>query len=218
VTHVFTPQYRLSSNPGGRFPAALQDAITSYYYLIHTLNIPASRITLSGDSAGGNLAFTLLRYIAVHGQESSLPWPGCIWLWSPWVDVEAARNTKNIAQSPQFGTDYLGPGFGYWGVSTFAPLGAGIDGSSPWLSPLNHPFESKTPMWIQTGSLEVLYEDDVKIAGQFKEIAGNKVDLLVKEGVPHDIILVGPLTGFTKEAAEIAKAAGEFLRAERARL
>jgi acetyl esterase/lipase len=217
VTHVFTPQYRLSSNPGGRFPAALQDAITSYSYLINTLKIPANRITFSGDSAGGNLALTLLRYITVHGEEVGLPSPGCIWLWSPWVDVEAARDPKNIANSPQYPTDYLGPGFGGWGVNTFCPLGKGIDAGSPWLSPLNNPFETKTPMFIQTGDAEVLYEDDVKIAGQFKE-AGNKVGLEVTPGVPHDIILVGVMIGFSKEAAEIAKKAGEFLRAERAML
>jgi acetyl esterase/lipase len=217
VTHVFTPQYRLSSNEGGRFPAALQDAITSYSYLINTLKIPAGRITFSGDSAGGNLALTLLRYVAVHGDEVGLPAPGCIWLWSPWVDVEAARNPKNISESPQYPTDYLGSGFGLWGVTTFCPHGKGLDGASPWISPLNHPFESKTPIWIQTGDSEVLYDDDVKLAGQLKE-AGNKVGLEVTKGVPHDIILVGPLVGFTKEAADAAKKAGEFLRTERAKL
>ena len=85
VTHVFTPQYRLSSNLGGRFPAALQDALTSYSHLIHILRIPPNRITISGDSAGANLALALLRYLSEYGQELNLPWPACIWLWSPWV-------------------------------------------------------------------------------------------------------------------------------------
>jgi acetyl esterase/lipase len=46
---VFCPQYRLSSLPNGRFPAALQDAVTSYKFLLD-LGIPASSIILSGDS------------------------------------------------------------------------------------------------------------------------------------------------------------------------
>jgi acetyl esterase/lipase len=185
--------------------------------LIKTLKVPASSITISGDSAGGNLALTLLRYVAVHGEEVGLPSPGCIWLWSPWVDLEAARDPKNISQSAQYSTDYLGTGFGAWGVNTFCPQGKGIDGASPWISPLNNPFETKTPIWIQTGDAEILYDDNVKIAEQFKG-AGNKVGLEVTKGVPHDIILVGVLIGFTEEAAEAAKKAGEFLRTERARL
>ncbi|KAF2434212.1 alpha/beta-hydrolase [Tothia fuscella] len=218
VTHVFTPQYRLSSNPGGRFPAQLQDAITSYYHLIHTLKIPAHRITISGDSAGGNLAFALLRYLATHGDEVNLPQPGCAWLWSPWVDIEAASDPKNIGESPQYSTDYLGPGFGYWGATTFCPDGSGLKRSSAWLSPLNNPFATTTPIFIQTGRAEVLYDDDIKIADQFREIKGNKVELLVTDNAPHDIILVGALIGFQKDAGSIAKSAGEFLRAERAKL
>jgi alpha/beta hydrolase fold len=54
-------QYRLSSHPGGRFPAALQDAVTSFQHLLD-LGVPALQIILSDDSAGGHLALSLLRY------------------------------------------------------------------------------------------------------------------------------------------------------------
>jgi acetyl esterase/lipase len=212
VTHVFTPQYRLSSNPGGRFPAALQDAITSYSYLIHDLGIPASKITISGDSAGGNLALTLLRYIAVHGDDVSLPWPGCVWLWSPWVDITAAMDKKNMAANQQYGTDYLVPAFGHWGSWAYCE---NLDSKNPFISHLGSPFASKSPIFIQTGRAEVLYDDNTEIAKQFKTIESNKVELLVKQNVPHDIILVGPIIGFTKDAADSAKVAGEFLRANR---
>jgi len=217
VTHVVTPQYRLSSNPGGRFPAAFQDAVTAYSYLIHTLQVPADRITLSGDSAGGNLALALLRYIAEYGKEVDLPWPGCIWLWSPWVDVGAGHDAANISQSPNEPTDYLGGGFGKWGADSFAPTGK-VDPANPYLTPLGNTFASRTPIWIQTGDAEVLFDDDVEIADQFKKISGNKVELEIKKGMPHDIILVGHILGFSKEAGEAAKKAGEFLRRERARL
>jgi acetyl esterase/lipase len=212
VTHVFTPQYRLSSNPGGRFPAALQDAITAYSHLIHDLGIPASKITISGDSAGGNLALTMLRYIAVHGTEVGLPWPGCVWLWSPWVDVTSAMDKKNMLTSQQYGTDYLVPVFGHWGSWAYCET---QDSKNPFISHLGNPFASKSPIFIQTGRAEVLYDDDAEIAKQFKSIKGNKVELLVQQDVPHDIILVGGLLGFAKPAAESAKVAGEFLRANR---
>lgn len=85
ATHVFAPQYRLASNPGGRFPAFLQDAITSFIYLNETLKIPADKITISGDSAGGHLCLTLLRYLS-DNPDANIPNPVCAWLWSPWVD------------------------------------------------------------------------------------------------------------------------------------
>jgi acetyl esterase/lipase len=218
VTHIFTPNYRLASNPGGRFPAQIQDAVTSYYYLVKTLGIPADRITISGDSAGGNLTFALLRYLTEYGEQVDLPTPGCSWYWSPWVNIDAARDPKNIANSPQYSTDYLTSGFGMWGARSFAPAGQGFDPASPYVSPFGNPFKSKTPLWIQTGDAEVLYSDDVEIAEQFKKIAGNKVELEISENMPHDIILVGHMLGFTREAAVAAKKAGEFLRAERAKL
>jgi acetyl esterase/lipase len=211
VTHVLTPQYRLSSYAGGRFPAALQDAITSYTYLIDKLRLPASQITISGDSAGGNLALALLRYISEYGKNIGLPWPGCVWLWSPWVNVQAGLDTKNIAMSPQYHTDYLGPGFGYWGSSTFIGHHNPLD---PYISPLNNAFPSKSPIFVQTGRAEVLYDDDVEIAQQFKD-QGTKVQVVVKQNAPHDIILIGHLLGFHVEAQDSTKVAGEFLRANR---
>jgi alpha/beta hydrolase fold len=60
---VLCVQYRLPSHPGGRFPAALQDAATSFQHLLD-LGVPASHIILSGDSTGGQLAVSLLRYIS----------------------------------------------------------------------------------------------------------------------------------------------------------
>ena len=79
--------HRLSANTGGQFPAALQDALTSYAYLIFNLAILPSNIILSGDSAGGHMALQPLRYISDHGAEFGLPPPQCAWLRSPWCDA-----------------------------------------------------------------------------------------------------------------------------------
>jgi len=79
ASHVFMPQYRLSCNADCQFPAALQDAVTAYYYLTKVMQISSSRIILSGDSAGGNLVLSLLRYMADGGGE--LGTPRAAWLW-----------------------------------------------------------------------------------------------------------------------------------------
>ncbi|KAF2669956.1 alpha/beta-hydrolase [Microthyrium microscopicum] len=211
ITHVLAPAYRLSSNAGGRFPAALQDAVSAYMHLTDKLRVPPSRITISGDSAGGNLALALLRYIHDHGKALGLPWPGCVWLWSPWVNVHAALDITSISSSPQYSTDYLGPTFGHWGASTFSE---GCDPMDPYLTPLGNAFESKSPIFVQTGRAEVLYDDNVQIAEEFRA-KGASVQLVVKEGAPHDIILVAPVIDFVRVAQEAAKEAGEFLRENR---
>jgi len=211
-THVFAVQYRLASNPDGQFPAAFQDAVTSYVYLLRELKIPASRITFSGDSAGANLALTLLRYVADYGKEADLPWPGAIVAWSPWVNVAASLDHRAIDASPKRKTDYLCGEFGTWAARKFS---AHHDPRDPYLSPLDNPFKSESPIFIQTGDSEVLYYDDVKLAKQFQDIPGNKVELVITEHCPHDIILIGHLLGFAKEAQDAARRAGDFVRANR---
>lgn len=55
-------EYRLSCSAEGRFPAALQDALSSYLFLLDQ-GVHSGDIILSGDSAGGHLVISLLRYI-----------------------------------------------------------------------------------------------------------------------------------------------------------
>ncbi|KAF2397024.1 alpha/beta-hydrolase [Trichodelitschia bisporula] len=215
ATHVFTPQYRLSSSAQGQFPAALQDAITSYSYLVRTVGVPPSRITVSGDSAGGNLTIALLRYIEEHGADTGLPSPGCVWLWSPWTNIAAGLDAHEMESSPNYSTDYLNSEFGSWGAHTFT---AGKDALQPYVTAYGNPFACKTPIWVQTGDAEILYEEDTEFVQQMESVKGNKIELFVSEAMPHDIILVGRILGFETEAAAAAKKAGEFLRAERAHL
>lgn len=61
-SHVMLPQYRLSMEENASFPAALQDGITAYVYLLEKLDLETQNIILSGDSAGGNLVLSMIRY------------------------------------------------------------------------------------------------------------------------------------------------------------
>ena len=90
VHRVFALEYRLSSgeppttlNP---FPAALLDAIAGYNYLVNVVGFAPIDIIICDDSAGGNLALALTRYL-VENQTSSevkLPAPpGGMLLLSP---------------------------------------------------------------------------------------------------------------------------------------
>lgn len=117
-SYILRPQYRLACHQNGHFPAQLQDTITSYAYLVHTLRIPASR-TLLSDSCGADLVLTLLRYIVEFDDQSLLPAPKCDWLWSPWCDVSAAVINPDVwNRSINYRTDYIPGSFSARGRST----------------------------------------------------------------------------------------------------
>lgn len=205
---VLCPSYRLASNENGGFPAALQDAITVYRYLLDQ-GISPQRIVLSGDSAGGNLVIALLRHI-VHSDEANLlPNPSAALLWSPWVDLKSALDEGNINKESKYKTDFITANFLSWGARAYVP--SHMDPGGAYFSPADHPFETKTPLWIHLGGLELLYAECVRFADGMREIRGNKVDLYVEPFAPHDILSVGNLIGFATEAAKGVKLAREFL-------
>ncbi|MCJ1308720.1 hypothetical protein MMC25_002374 [Agyrium rufum] len=146
--HVLSVSYRLSCNPKFHFPAALQDAVTAYNYLLDQLQIPADRIILAGDSSGAKLAISLLRYIAENN--SLLPWPAAGLLFSPRVDLAASLDSTLTNRHRHYPTDYMPGNFTAWGAHAYVPPNA--DPSGPYFSPLGHPFLSSTPLFVVVGS------------------------------------------------------------------
>jgi acetyl esterase/lipase len=214
ATHVICPQYRLSRLPISKasdaFPAALQDSVTSYLYLINDLGIAPKDIVLSGDSAGANLAISLLRYIAEYGSELGIPNPGACLLWSPWVNP-SDTSCSYVHDNANYHTDYLSPAFTAWGSLAYAGLPGLTVLSQPYINHKAKMFKTEVPLWVHTGSAELLFFDDKEWAEKMKE-AGNDVTLVIEKNVPHDILLVGDVLGFAKEATDSAKKAGEWIR------
>lgn len=206
---VFCPQYRLAVYPHSHFPAAIQDGVTSYAYLL-SQGIPASDIVISGDSAGGNLVIAMLRYLAEH--EPMIPEPRAALLWSPWlnpaVEPEALDRHRNSK------TDYLGSGLARWAVSSYTP--PGVSPGHPYISPLGNEFATKVPIFVQTGTLEILYDDHVQFAKAMKEVPGNRVELFEIADAPHDTFAAGLLLGFVKEAEHAADVAAKFIETAKA--
>lgn len=80
---VFCPGYRLA--PEHPFPAALEDILTAYRYLLEKGYGP-EHITLCGESAGGGACYSLCLLL----QEKELPLPAGIIAISPWTDLTAS--------------------------------------------------------------------------------------------------------------------------------
>lgn len=209
VNYVCSVNYRLASNPGGRFPAALQDAITTYVYLINTIKINPKDIIVSGDSAGGNLVFSLLRYVVDNGKTVGLKTPGAAWLWSPWVDPVGGTDITRFYQSPNEPTDYVNPAFGAWGARCYMPLKESKT-TTEYIDILHHAFKTETPLYFSVGEKEMLLHDDFETAENFEKL-GNNVTKSMEERCPHDTILVGAKTSFDKEAIAAAQKAGAWL-------
>jgi acetyl esterase/lipase len=198
--------YRLSSNPGGRFPAALQDAVSAVHYLLD-LGIDYSNVIISGDSAGGNLAVSLLRHLAAT---DSPGFAGAL-LWSPWVDLAISLTPEVLYQSPHRWTDYIPPAFPIWGANAYCPPDGPVKMDDRWISPGPHPFHTKTPIWIQGNAQEVLFDQIKVFVDGMEGVEGNRIAFHNEEVASHDTLLLGNVTGFEKEAESAAKGAADWL-------
>ncbi|KAH8707075.1 Alpha/Beta hydrolase protein [Phaeosphaeriaceae sp. PMI808] len=206
---TFYAQYRVAATPESQFPAAIQDAVTFYSYLLD-LGIPSKNIIVSGDSAGGNLVIALLRYI--EDSKTLLPRPRGAVAWSPWVNV-TANAISTYQASPLNSTDLVPYQILEWGLEAY-PLPANQNSSEAqaYVSPAQHPFNTTTPLFLQAGSVEVFRDDICSFAQEMAAVPGNRVRYFETAHAPHDIILCGGLLGLEKEARNAIKAADVFFQ------
>ena len=170
--NVLTPDYRVA--PEHPYPAALEDALASYQWLLDK-GYYGEQIIVAGDSAGGGLAMALCMYLKDH----YMPMPGGVIAMSPWTDLTASGEsyTTNYEKDPLFGNtkesliyvnDYAGD----------------HDKMDCYISPLFGDFRGFPPMLIQVGSLEMLLSDSVSVAAKARQ-QGIRVRLSIYEGMFH---------------------------------
>ncbi|PQE32438.1 alpha beta hydrolase fold-3 domain containing protein [Rutstroemia sp. NJR-2017a WRK4] len=203
---VLQVQYRLAIEPNSCFPAAVQDGITAYNYVLKTLGVKPENFVLSGESAGGNLVLAMLRYLSTYCK-GILPLPRAGLCWSPWLDMTV--DTKALDKHPSVTTDYVFGSLIAWAKRCYIPTD--LSPGHPYLSPLGNEFDCPVPIFVQTGTAEVLYEDHVLFAERMKE-KGCKIELLEIENAPHDTFGAGIILGFAKEAENAADQAAKFVR------
>ncbi len=168
---VFAPDYRLA--PEHPFPAALDDALAAYRGLL-ALGIPASRIIVAGDSAGGGLALALL----VAAREAGLPRAAAAVCFSPWTDLACTGGTlvANDARCAMF----RGAAVPLWARLY---LGA-TEPTHPLASPLYADLRGLPPLLLHASASEVLLDDTLRFARRARA-AGVPVELALWDDVPH---------------------------------
>jgi acetyl esterase/lipase len=145
--------YRLA--PENPFPAALDDAVAAFEFLL-AQGVAASHIAIAGDSAGGGISLSTMARLRDAGK----PLPGAAWLVSPWVDLEMTGATidSKAAIDPLIHREYL--------QELAAAYLSGASPRDPQASPLYAELGRLPPVLIQVGSAETLLDDSIRIAGR----------------------------------------------------
>jgi monoterpene epsilon-lactone hydrolase len=175
---VLAINYRLA--PEHRFPAALDDAMAAYGWMLDQGSIPEN-IAFAGDSAGANLVLATMLSL----RERGLPLPVAGGLMSPWTDLAATgasyttrADADPIHQRPMI----LALAKNY--------LGEHGDAFNPLASPLYADLNGLPPLLIQVGDRETVLNDSTMFADRARD-AGVDVELQVWDGMIHVFQMFG---------------------------
>lgn len=146
--------YRLA--PENPYPAATEDAMKVWNYLM-LLGYGARDIIVTGDSAGGNLALSLI--LKLKQQERLLP-RGIV-LMSPWTDLTSSGKSFQMKADvdPVLDSAYI--------QRMIEAYAGGLDLKNPFISPLYGDFEGFPPTYIQVGENEILLSDSKRLHQTF---------------------------------------------------
>jgi acetyl esterase/lipase len=199
-SQVLLPAYRLA--PEYPFPAALDDVLKVYRWLLANGHPPAE-IIIAGDSAGGGLA--LAAALTLRDQCESLP-AGVICL-SPWTDL-TLNGQSHIAKAKSeavLNTEVLRE----WALSYTSADNL----RNPLVSPVNADFQGFPPLFIQVGSEEILLDDAILLAEKARA-AGAQVELNIWAGMWHGWQVLGDLIPENRRTYdEIGRFARRILKA-----
>jgi epsilon-lactone hydrolase len=193
-TGVLLPDYRLA--PEHPFPAAVEDAVNAYLWLLDQ-GIPPDQVTVAGDSSGGGLTLSLL--LTLKQRRAALP--GATVLFCPWVDLplrlerdasDRAAPLAAIDEARRCAALYL----------------AGHPVDDPVVDPLSADLTGLRPMLIQAATGDARLKDAKALAARARD---HGVDARL-ELFPVDAHGFHLFWSFLPEAADAIEAAGDYIR------
>lgn len=192
---VLLLDYRLA--PEHRFPAAVDDAVAAYRWLLDT-GVDPSATVIVGDSAGGGLTIATLLRLRDEGTQL----PAAAVAISPWADLELSENFEREAADADPMVDEVS-------LRWMRDLYLGdADPRHRLATPLNGELHGLPPVLIQVGEREVLLSDSRRLAEAIRR-AGGEVQLEEWPGMVH---VWHFFAGAMPEAGEAVDALGEWVR------
>ena len=204
------PMYHLSKASGARtlvlnfrlapehpFPAAVEDSVTAYRWLL-SQGISPKNIVIGGDSAGGGL--TLATLVALRYMGDPLPAAGIS--HSGWTDLANTGETfvTKAEEDPIIDKEM---------VENMAAAYLGDRSRTiPLASPYYADLRGLPPLLMQVGGAEVLLDDSIRTAERARE-AGVDVTFKLWEGMPH---VWQVFASFLPEAQQALEECGEFIK------
>jgi len=198
---AFIPDYRLA--PEYPFPAAIEDAASNLRGLAER---GIHRIAVTGDSAGGNLALSLLSLVAA--EPATAVRPAGVVVLSPITDLAMTGSSwQTRAEADPYFVREQAEGL----IRAYLN---GHDANDPAASPLYGNLIGLPPIRVQVGDDEVLLDDSLRFVER-AVAAGVDARLDVWEGMPHGFL--GGI-GQMQAAASALSSIGEFLSSRLARI
>jgi monoterpene epsilon-lactone hydrolase len=186
-TGVVVPDYRLA--PEHPFPAALEDAVRAYRWL---LDRGATGVTVAGDSSGCSLVLSFLLSVKQQG----LPMPAGAILFCPWVDLPAAGRDR----PPSDLDDIRRAACGLYL--------AGHPADDPLVSPLSADLAGLPPMLVQAATGDPLLDEARELTDHAQD-CGVAASFELFPVDTHDFHI---FWSFLPEAAQALQQAGRFAR------
>lgn len=164
--------YRLA--PEHSYPAALDDSIKAYQWLLENEHFHPSDIIIMGDSAGGGLALSTVLNI----KAMKLPNPLAVVAISPWTDLTlSGESALSGSDRDPILTVPKAKEWGKWYAGDTA-----LD--NPFVSPLFGDLSGLPPILMHVGTEEILLSDTVRFAA-FAAMQDSNVTVLIEDGMPH---------------------------------
>jgi epsilon-lactone hydrolase len=163
--------YRLA--PEHPFPAAVEDAVTAYRWLLAGGTNPA-HVAFAGDSAGGGLSLAAL----VALRDAGVALPAAAAVMSPWTDLALTGESLRTRAA----VDVMLKPDGM--QETADAYLAGQDPRHPYASPLYADLTGLPPLLIHVGDAEVILDDSVRLAARARG-AGVAAELAIWDEMPH---------------------------------